>query len=204
MTDFYPMGTAAPQQEPLTVNQGYNTNYMPGPGSNVTYTTPCNCVTGAIVTIFFIFGTTFFIVLIALAISNQDGKFVLISLFPLVFSIVATVLGIKYDLCASITVDQYLQTVVIKSKKMCCCFSKTNVIQISEIQQVIVQIDQTTSYRINRVYYNAFEIIFKLGNGREVRGCSGVINKNNEGARAASILRNALPPNIPFGGELCY
>ena len=204
MTDFYPMGTAASQQEPLTVNQEYNTNYMPGPGSNVTYTTPCNCIIGAIVTVFFIFGTTFFIVLIALAISNQDGKFVLISLFPLVFSIVATVLGIKYDLCASITVDQYLQTVVIKSKKMCCCYSGSNIIQISEIQQVIVQIDQTTSYRINRVNYNAFEIIFKLVNGREVRGCSGVINKNNEGARAASILRNTLPPNITFGGDLCY
>ena len=52
MTDFYPMGTAAPQQEPLTVNQGYNTNYMPGPGSNVTYTTSCNCIIGAIVTVF--------------------------------------------------------------------------------------------------------------------------------------------------------
>ena len=142
--------------------------------------------------------------MIALAITNGDGKFVLISLFPLVFSIVATVLGIKYDLCASITVDQYLQTVVIKSKKMCCCYSGSNIIQISEIQQVIVQIDQTTSYQINRVNYNAFEIIFKLVNGREVRGCSGVINKNNEGARAASILRNGLPSNIPFGGELCY
>ena len=60
MTDFYPMGTATPQQEPLTVNQGYNSNYMPGPGSNVTYTTPCNCVTGAIVTIFFIWNYIFY------------------------------------------------------------------------------------------------------------------------------------------------
>ena len=204
MTDFYPMGTAAPQQEPLTVNQGYNTNYMPGPGSNVTYTTPSNCIIGAIVTVFFIVGTSLFIFMIALAISNGDGKFVLISLFPLVFSIVATVLGSKFNLCASITVDHYLQTVVIQSKRMCFCFSKTNIIQIGEIQQVIVQIDHTTSYNINGVYYNAFEIIFKLVNGREVRGCSGVINKNNEGARAASILRNGLPSNIPFGGELCY
>ena len=56
MTDFYPMGTAAPQQEPLTVNQGYNTNYMPGPGSNVIYTTPCNCIIGVIVTVFFYSG----------------------------------------------------------------------------------------------------------------------------------------------------
>ena len=113
-------------------------------------------------------------------------------------------LGSKFNLCASITVDHYLQTVVIQSKRMCFCFSKTNIIQIGEIQQVIVQIDHTTSYNINGVYYNAFEIIFKLVNGREVRGCSGVINKNNEGARAASILRNGLPSNIPFGGELCY
>ena len=58
---------------------------MPGQGSNVTYTNPRNCIIGAIVTVFFIFGTSLFIVLIALAISEQDGKFVLISLFPLVF-----------------------------------------------------------------------------------------------------------------------
>ena len=87
---------------------------------------------------------------------------------------------------------------------MCICCSKSNSIQISEIRQVIIRIDHGTSYNINGVYYNAFEIIFKLINGNDVRGCSGVINKNNEGARAASILRNSLPQNIIFGGELLY
>ena len=204
MTDFYPMGVAAPQQEPLTVNQGYNSNYMPGPGSIVTYSTPCNCIIATVTTFFFIMGSSTFILMIALAIANQDGKFVLISLFPLFIIVFVTVLGSKFNLCTSITVDHYLQMVIIKSKRICCCFSKTNTIQIGEIQYVIVQIDHKTNYNINGVNYNAFEIIFKLVNGREVRGCSGVINKSNEGARAASILRNALPPNISFGGELCY
>ena len=204
MTDFYPMETTGPQQSPLIINQGYNSTNMPGSGSNVTYTTPCNCAVGGVITLFFIVGTSMFIIMIVYAISNQDGKLALVSLFPLFISILAIVLGSKKNLCYSIIVDHYLQTVVIKSKRMCFCFSKYNTIQIGEIQQVIVQIDHTTSYQINRVYYNAFEIIFKLVNGREVRGCSGVINKNNEGARAASILRNALPPNITFGGDLCY
>ena len=204
MTDFYPMGTAAPQQEPLTINQGYNSNYMPGPDSNVTYNTPYNCVVGAVTTVFFIIGAALFIFMIALAIANQEGKFVLISLFPLVILLVSIFLGSRFNVSHSIIVNHYLQTVIIKSKRMCFCFSKSNSIQIKEIQKVIVQIDHTTTYNINGVDYDAFEIIFKLIDKREVRGCSGVINKNNEGARAASVLRNALPPNVIFGGDLFY
>ena len=53
MTDFYPMETTGPQQSPLIINQGYNSTNMPGSGSNVTYTTPCNCAVGGVITLFF-------------------------------------------------------------------------------------------------------------------------------------------------------
>ena len=204
MTDFYPMEVATPQQQPLNVNQNYNSFNMSGPDSNVTYTTPCNYIIGVIIVAFFIMGTAFFALIIFLAIYNEDAKLIFVCPFPLIFTVVSIVLGIRRNIYYTITVDHYLKTVNIKSKRMCICCSKSNSIQISEIRQVIIRIDHGTSYNINGVYYNAFEIIFKLINGNDVRGCSGVINKNNEGARAASILRNSLPQNIIFGGELLY
>ena len=201
MTDAYPMGGAPTQTEPITVNQTYSPNIM---FPNVTYSTPCNCVIGCVISGFFLIGTFMFITIIALGISNEDTTLVLVSLFPLIFTIVSIILGIRHDLCSSITVDHNLQTVIIKTKKMCFCFSKSNIIQINEIKEVIARIDHSTHYNINGVYFNAFEIIFQLVDGRQVIGCSGVINKNNEGIRAASILRNAFPPNITFSGELNY
>ena len=81
------------------------------------------------------------------------------------------------------------------------CFRRTK-LQINDIQQVIVQIGDSTSYKINGIPYNAFEIIFKLNNGREVTGCSGVIDKDGESRKAYDIIRNTLSQNIKFGGNL--
>ena len=202
MTDFYPMQTAGPQQEPLTINQGYNTKNMSCPGPNVTFTTHCNCVEGGLIIFFFTLGTSLFIFLITHSIIDQNGQLVLAGLVPLILIIISIVLGSKNSLCVSITVDYKLQAVIIKSKRMCFCFSKSKTIQIKEIHQVIVQTDPTNVYTCNGFRYNAYEIIFKLVDGREVKGCSGLIDVHNEGARVASILRNALPQNIIFGGDL--
>ena len=198
MTDFYSMETAGPQQEPLTINQGYNSTYMPGP--NVSYSTSCNCVIGTVITGFFIIGTSMFGFMMYFAITTQERELAFVSLFPLIFTIVAIVLGCKYHLCLSITVNYNLQTVVIKIIKLCFCCSKSKTIQIKEIHQVYVEIDDNNVQIINGVRYNTFEIIFKLVDGRKVMGCSGVINRNNEASRVASILRNALPPNITVLG----
>ena len=200
MSDFYPMETAGPQQEPLTINQGYNSTYMPGPGSNVSFSTSCNCVIGTVITGFFLIGGLMVSFMIYFAITTQDGELALVSLFPSILVIVSIVLGCKYHLCVSITVNYNLQTVSIKIIKLCFCCCKSKIIQIREIHQVYVEIDDNNAQIINGVRYNTFEIIFKLLDGRKVIGCSGVINRNNEASRVASILRNALPPNITVLG----
>ena len=87
---------------------------------------------------------------------------------------------------------------------MCFCFSKQEVVQIKDLQQVIVQTDITTRYKKYRGRYYSFKVIFRLSDGREVKGCSEIIDKNGEGRRAFRIIRNALPSRIVFGGNLAY
>ena len=51
----------------------------------------------------------------------------------------------------------------------------------------------------------AFQLIFKLINGREIKaigGFSGVITDNSEIDKVFSTLRNSLPPTIPISGNL--
>ena len=198
MADPYPMGVT-PTQESLSVNPGYTPNLVL---PNVTYSTPCNLVVGCVSTGFFIAGSLVFIFLIVFSIIKEDIIFALLSFFPLIFIVASFLIGTCFDLGSSITVDHNLQIVNVKTKKMCFCFTKTNIIQLNEIRGVIARIDHSTTYEINGVPYNAFEIIFQLVDGRQVSGCSGVINKNDEGIRAASILRKSFPPNIIFSGDL--
>ena len=76
--------------------------------------------------------------------------------------------------------------------------------QINDLLQVIVQTDDKTTYKINRILYYSFVVIYRLSNGREVEGCSGIIDKDCEGRRAFRIIRNVLPKRIFFGGNLAY
>ena len=200
MADAYPTGGAPYQQEPLTVNQGYSPNIAPG--SNATYTTPFNCIVCCIVVTFFIIGTTIFIVLLAIGLSNDSTTLTICSICPLIFTLIAIIFGIRFNISSTITIDNNLQTVFITSKKICTCCSKSNSLKISDIKQVIAQIDSSTHYEINDVPYNAFEIIFDLVDGRQITGCTGVIDKDGEAQRAISILRNSLPSNIIFIGDL--
>ena len=103
-----------------------------------------------------------------------------------------------------IEIDNSVGTIIIRSKKIFFCFNKSNIININEVRQVVVKIDPKTHYEVNGVHYNAFEIIFQLVNGQDVKGYSGVIDKNGEGRRATSIIRSGIPLNIPFAGDLIY
>ena len=87
---------------------------------------------------------------------------------------------------------------------MVWCASKTKVIKIDEIQQVIVETDHSVSHRVNRVHYDSFKVLFKLIGNRTVVGCSGVINRYGESTKALRIIRQGLPPNIQFCGNLVY
>ena len=195
----YQQNTPAPYQPPIEVYQPVN-NY----GSDVTYKTPCNCIVGFIVTIFFIVGIGVSSFMTVTGILNSDLKGALFGLFPLIFAVVATFLGSCISIYVIINISATSGIIIINKKKMCFCFSKQEVVQINDLQQVIVQTDYTTHYEINGVHYNAFEVIFRLSDGREVNGCSGIIDKDGEGRRAFQIIRNALPPRIVFGGNLSF
>ena len=195
----YQQNAQTPYQPPIEVYQPVNSY-----GSNVTYKTPCNCIVGFIVTIFFIVGIGVSLLMVTTGILNGDTETILFGFTPLIFSLVATILGSCISLYAIINISATSGLIIINKKKMCFCFSKQEVVQINDLQQVIVQTDYTTNYEINGVHYNAFEVIFRLSDGREVKGCSGIIDKNNEGRRAFQIIRNALPSRIIFGGNLAF
>jgi hypothetical protein len=175
------------------------------PLSRVEYKTPCNCITGVIVVSFFIMGFGIFGFLLTLYISdNSSAPPFYILLIPLLFGIISIILGSCSSMNFIIEIDNSVGTIFIRSKKIFFCFNKSNVININEVRQVVVKIDPTTNYEINGVHYNAFEVIFQLVNGQDIKGCSGVIDKNGEGRRAASIIRSGIPRNIPFAGDLVY
>ena len=44
---------------------------------------------------------------------------------------------------------------------------------------------------------SGIDIIFQLFDGNKIKGCSGVIDKNNAEKKAFDIIRKALPQNIP-------
>ena len=69
-----------------------------------------------------------------------------------------------------------------------------------EIKQVIMQSEITTNSEGQ--IFNIFDIIFQLVDGTEAKGCSHINNIGGEGTKAFNIIRNALPQNIPFIGNL--
>ena len=195
-TNIPPQNAPPQYQPPIQVNQS--------PVSNAYYKTPCNCIVGFICVVFFIVGIGVSAFMIYTGISSGNSEQILFGLIPLVFTLVAVILGSCISLYFSLEIENSFGTIVIKKVKLFFCFSKKEILQINDLQQVVVQTDYSTTYEINGVHYDAFEIIFKLHDGREVKGCSGVIDKNGEGRKAFNIIRNALPQNIAFGGNLAY
>ena len=194
-TNFPPQNTPPQYQPPIQVNS---------PVSNAHYKTPCNCIVGCICVAFFIVGIGASALMISTGISVGNSEQILFGLIPLVFTSVAVILGSCISLYFSIDIENSFGTIIIKKVKLFFCFSKKEILQVNDLQQVVVQTDYSTTYEINGVHYDAFEIIFKLNDGREVKGCSGVIDKNGEGRKAFNIVRSALPQNIAFGGNLAY
>jgi len=193
------------QQQPIRVNQPVRSHKKKKKKkSKATYKTPCNYSNGFMVTIFFIFGVGFFSFMIAIGISNVQSQAILMAFIPLIFVVVATILGSCISLYVIINISSTSGLIIINKKKMCFCFNKQECVQINDLQQVIVQTDTTTRYTECGERYYSFEVIFRLSDGREVKGCSGIIDKDGEGRRAFQIIRNALPQRIVFDGNLAY
>ena len=187
LNNAYPQNNLNIYQPPIQVNQPYNSS-----GANAIYRSPLDCIICVFVVLFFIMGTGAAILTVYEGISSGDTNLLFIALFPLLFTLISCIMGSLMNVYFSINIQATFGTIIISKKKMCCCFNKKEILQINDVQQVIVQTDST------------FEIIFKLRDGREVKGLSGVTNINGEGRKAFVIIRNALPQNIAFGGNLAY
>ena len=195
----YNAGPQAPMN-PSPIDVNFN---MGEPVGKVTYKTPCNCVIGVITVAFFIVGFGLGAFLFYLYFTSKNME-IYVCFFPLIFGVVSIILGSCMSIFNTIDIDNSSGIVTLAKKKIFFCCNKTEVIQIGEIVQVVVKTDPTTTYEINGVPYNAFEVIFILSNGREVKGCSGMIDKNGEGRRCFSTIRRGLPPKVTFSGNLAY
>ena len=158
-------------------------------------------MSGIIAILFFIIGVIFFSIMIAEIISSRQKKKLFLIFIPLIFAIISFVLGIRSNLYFIINISATSGIIIIDKKKLFFCFNKQDVVKISDLKKVMVKIDYETHHKDG---YNRFEIIFKLSNGTEVKGCSQITDKDGEARRAFQIIGNALPPRIEVCGNFSH
>ena len=167
-----------------------------GNGINVTYRTPCRCwIYVMICHCFFliIFGTTIFFIMMSQKIS------IWICLIPHTFTLIGLLIGIFGTYGTSINVDPYFGIITITDRKLFCCRKRK--VQINELQQIIVENYVFHGYEYDSNYSR---IIFKLVDGKEVKGFDILDDNSKEGRNAYAILKSGVPQNIAFGGNLAY
>ena len=131
--------------------------------------------------------------MISVGIYNNEILMIIYSIIPLVFAIAASCVGAYDDAYIIINISSTIGTIEIKKNKFLFCYNTQEILKINDVKQVIVQSENSS-----------FKIFFKLKDGREVEGCIYIDNKNGEGRKAFEIIRNNLPQNISFSGDLAY
>ena len=180
-----------------------NEDLTPTPNllQNVTYKTRCN-----IFAFVFFFAGFIFICLIIIGgiymYLYQKEKNFLLLIYIFIISLIATFVGGCQHFYYSLNINTYLGIIKVKTIKLYCCFNKTKTIIINEIQKVLIQKDNSVRYEINGRDVDAIEVVFVLHNESEIKGCSGLINSNNECYKIYNFLSNSLPQNIPIEGNL--
>ena len=194
-TPYYELltpGKTETQKNPILYQSSNEVNQQTyNYGGNAIYRSPFNCNNCFFIVIFFFSGSFGIIMMISVGISENRIEFILLSLFPLIFLIIAFIVGSTNNIYVVINISSTLGTIAITKRKFFFCFTKKEIIQINDVQQVIVDTKN-----------NLFNVIFKLSNGREVYGCSKIYDKNGKGKKAFEIIRNALPKRISFSGNL--
>ena len=171
------------------------------PVGRITYKTPYDNFLHIWTILFFIFGFggSGLLFLIYYTLQNVE---LYACFFPLIFLLACFFIGSFMSPYRAIDIDNTSGTVTLSTKKVFCCFNQNKKIKINEIRHVVVKTDPKVTYQISGVNYNSFEVIFILSNGKQVKGCSEVLDKNNEGRNCFSIIKKALPPKVTFSGNL--
>ena len=177
---------STPYQSSNEVNQQtYNCE------SNIIYRAPYDFDNCLIFYYCYLIAFIFSIIMISTVILGNNDNFILPSVILLILFIIACIVGYINIFYVVINISSTLGTIAITKRKFFFCFTKKEIIQINDVQQVIVDTKN-----------NLFNVIFKLSNGREVYGCSKIYDKNGKGKKAFEIIRNALPKRISFSGNL--
>ena len=196
MADFPTSFDQSPEyQTPILAKKINDINIEPS--SKVFYRTPKNWFMILFIIIPFVSGIGISYSMYNDISSNEnDNSPIFICLFPLVFSLVGIVIGCIFTFYFTITIDNYLGIIIIKSRKFCLCCIKPKIIEIKNIQQALVEIDPNTRIRIFGSNIDAFKLTFKLFDGREIKAFSGVIDYKGASKILTNILINSLPKNI--------
>ena len=181
-------------QNPLQIQENQQ-NISKDKGNN-TYTTPkdscyyfCECIIYGLIFLGFIVSLTLFFI-----------EFHPSCLGALFLSLIGFFIGLILPPNSySINIDTYLGIITITVRKFFSCFNKKKKIRIIDIQQVIVE-----SYFPYDESLGRSRVAFKLLDGKEVKGLEIDDESKKEGRNAFLMLRNNLPQNIPFGGNLAY
>ena len=175
---------------PIQVNQQFSAD-----GTIIIYKTPCNAG------IFMMIFCYIYIILFGSVISFMmfyKKVTIYFCFIPLIFPLLGFS-GLMFATIATyINYDKYFGTIIIKKKKSLFCFNRKKQIQLNDIEQIIVE-SYMESGEDNDFPY--FRIKFKLKNGNEIEACHES-NDNGEGKRVFMALKNTLPQNTPFGGNL--
>ena len=191
-TNPYTTNENTNQFQPLQiqVNQQFNAD-----GTRIIYKTPCN--PGIFMMIF----CNIYIILFGGTISFMmfyQKVTIYYCFVPLVFPLVGFATLIFATIRTTINYDQYFETIIIRKKKFLFCFNRKRKIQLNEIEQIIVE-SYMESGEDNDYPY--FRIKFKLKIGKEIEACHES-DDHGEGRGVLLALKNALPQNTPFGGNL--
>ena len=196
MADFpTPFDQSPEYQTPILTNQVNDTNMEPSP--KVFYRTPRNWLILIFIIIPFVNGIAISCSMYyEISNNDEDNTPLFICLFPLIFSLVGIIIGCVFPFYFTITIDNYLGIIIIRSRKFCLCCNRPNTIEIKNIEQALVEIDPNTNIRVFGTKIDAFKLTFKLFDGRKIKAFSGVIDYKGASVKVANILRISLPKNI--------
>ena len=164
---------------------------------NNTYTSPFDAFQGCCQSCVYSISIFFFVISLTEFFITFNFAFLVGILPSLVFPISTALI---FQGVYSIRIEPLLGTITLTRKKFFfSCFNKKKIIQINEIQQVIVE-----NYIPEDLLYGNSRVIFKLVDGKEVKGLDIYDKDKKEGRNVFFMIKNNLPQSIPFGGNLAY
>lgn len=166
------------------------------------YSSPFNCFAFSMVFSLFSIGIGLFIVFIVLGIHNDLGFWLFMLFLPIFLIVLSIIFSCVISLRDKIVIDLKTGLINTKTQKFLFCFGQKNTFSLIEIEQVIIQVNPNLHYMENEISYDCFDVIFRLLNGKEIKGASGIINKNNECKKVIDFMKKGIPQNIPINGDL--